>query len=691
MIVKNLLLKNKKIFLFPLVLSLLLFAPRISIGDEGDILWEQADNITSGTELAFGVAVDSNYVYAVGYQNNMDFWRVERRDINDGTVQWSVAEDFTPRAKDVAMEIAVDSTAMYIAGTINDWSKWRVEKRSLGGEFVIWSYEKSFTVGNKDEIAGIDIDSTGVYIAGSENNESVWHVEKRKLDNGDLMWDARLASEGYADGIIVDSSGVYIVGTQNRNLARVEKRKLDDGTLIWEQTPDFGPGEDIFYEVVADVSGIYLAGSQNNNSIWHVEKRKLDNGEVVWEKHPNLGLGKDIALGVGVSSTGVYISGYQNNGSIWRVEKRGLNNGNLEWEKEDNFSGGTNWSHQLDFYSDGLYAVGHQESKKLWRVEKRKKALEALNLSVSLSANPINGNIPLNDVDLIANVGGTVTGDANYTFYCDRADDGIDITPDWDAKYDNSSENPKTAIDICDYTLGGNYAAKVIVERNSLVAQDKITISATDPLNHSPVAIISCNPVNCSGFNSEPFFLINDSVDSDSTNPPDNDNHIIYSEWFIDNDSKYSCDYAKGCNLTPNNYVGAGFHTAKLYVQDALGGTSIATKNFRIKKDIKVDFICSADNAIWEICENFAITEGETFFLKDISILSDGATVILSRKWEKARIPFDGNSVNPSLVAFAGNMIIKLEVTDNMGRTNTKIRTVYGKKFKLRWKETSPF
>ena len=691
MIIKNLLLKNKKIFLFPLMLSLLLFAPRISIGAEGDVFWEQADDLTAGTELAYGVAVDSNYVYAVGYQGNMNFWRVERRNISDGTVAWSVAEDFTPWAQDVAIEVAVNSTAMYIGGAVDNWSKWRVEKRSLGGEFIIWSYEKDFTAGRQGSVATIDIDSTGVYIAGSENNETVWCVEKIKPDDGTLIWDARIASGGLADGIIVDSTGVYAVGAQDENLARVEKRKLDDGTLIWEQTPDFGPGADVIYEVVADSTGIYLAGSQNNDSGWRVEKRSLEDGVLIWEQYPNLSFGSDRAFGIGVSSTGVYISGYQNNGGIWRVEKRKLDDGGLEWKKEENFPGGRNWAHQLDFYADGLYVVGHQANRRFWRVERREKTPETLELSVSLSADPVSGNIPLNDVDLTATVQGTVVGNMNYVFYCDRDDDGTDITPGWDAKYDDISENPKKVIDVCDYVSGGNYTAKVIVERDSLVAQDKIAISAIDPLNHSPIARISCNPASCAGFDSEPFLLINNSFDSDSTNPPANDNHIVYSEWFIDNNSKYSCNYANGCNLTPNNYVSTGFHTAKLFIRDASGATSTTTKNFQIKRDLNVDFMCSADNVVWENCESFEITERETFFLKDTSILSDGAGSVVSRKWEKTRIPFDGSSVNPSLVAFPGNMIIKLAVTDNMGRTDTKIHTVHGKIFKLRWKETSPF
>jgi hypothetical protein len=690
MIKKNTLTKNKKIFWFSLFLFSAFILPKTSLGVEGDIFWEQADDLTSGIESAYGIAVDSNYVYAVGGQEDMGLWRIEKRNINDGVVEWSVAEDFIPKAADVAMEVAVDSTAIYVGGSIDNWSKWRVEKRSLEGDFIVWAYEEDFTADKKDKIAAIEIDCSGVYIAGSENNEKVWRVEKRSLDNGNLIWDARITSGGYADGIVVDSTGVYAVGSQDNNLARVEKRKLADGTLIWEQTPDFGTGKDVFYGVGVDITGVYLAGSQNNNSIWRVEKRDLNNGEAIWEKQSDLDFGKDMALGIEVSTTGVYVSGCQNNGYIWRVEKRDLSYGNLEWEKKETFLKETTVAHQLAFYSDGLYVVGHKAGRKIWRVEKREKNLEIPTLSVSLSADPTKGNIPLNGVDLIADVRGAAGGSINYIFYCDRDDNGTDITPSWDAKYEDSSENPKKAVAVCDYALGGNYTAKVIVERGSLSAQDKIVINAVDPINTNPVAKISCSTANCAGFNSEPFFLINNSFDSDSTNAPDNDNQIASSKWFIDNNYVYSCNYAKGCNLTPNNYVGAGSHTAKLYVEDTLGGTSVTTQNFRIKKDIVVDFMCSADKVVWENCENFKITERETFFLKDVSVLSDGASAVSYRGWKKDRIPFDGDKIIPALVATQGNMIIRLETTDNAGRTGVKTHTVFGKIFKLRWKESSP-
>ncbi len=122
---------------------------------------------------------------------------------------------------------------------------------------------------------------------------------------------------------------------------------------------------------------------------------------------------------------------------------------------------------EVDF-GPGLYSG--------WSVEDGLKAVDTL--SVSLSADPSGGTAPLNDVDLTAGVSGSASGSINYTFYCDRADSGTDITPGWAVKFDGVFDNPKTAVDVCDYSAAGTYTAKVIVERGSaLPAEDRVIIT----------------------------------------------------------------------------------------------------------------------------------------------------------------------------------------------------------------------
>ncbi|MGB9637624.1 MAG: hypothetical protein ACPLY7_02385, partial [Microgenomates group bacterium] len=97
-------------------------------------------------------------------------------------------------------------------------------------------------------------------------------------------------------------------------------------------------------------------------------------------------------------------------------------------------------------------------------------------LNVSLSANPYFGTAPLNNISLTAKIFGTATGPINYTFYCERADTGKNITTPYDAKYDNISETTKTASNLCNYSTPGTHVAKVIVERDNLSAEARTNI-----------------------------------------------------------------------------------------------------------------------------------------------------------------------------------------------------------------------
>ncbi|MFH1956149.1 MAG: dockerin type I domain-containing protein, partial [Patescibacteria group bacterium] len=115
---------------------------------------------------------------------------------------------------------------------------------------------------------------------------------------------------------------------------------------------------------------------------------------------------------------------------------------------------------------------------------------QALTLNVSLSASPITGSAPLNDVDLTAAVSGTQTGSINYTFYCNRSDNGTNITAPYDAKFDDISATTQVAADVCDYINPGSYSAKVIAERGALASENRTTVTVNNP---SPSTKFSIN------------------------------------------------------------------------------------------------------------------------------------------------------------------------------------------------------
>ncbi len=108
----------------------------------------------------------------------------------------------------------------------------------------------------------------------------------------------------------------------------------------------------------------------------------------------------------------------------------------------------------------------------------------AKTLLVSLSVSPSSGYRPLT-VTLTATVTGTAVGTINYTFYCNRNDDGANITAGWDGKYDGQAATTKAH--ICTYSTLGTFSPKVIVERDGGVpnATDRKTVTV---INRAPSA-----------------------------------------------------------------------------------------------------------------------------------------------------------------------------------------------------------
>lgn len=111
-----------------------------------------------------------------------------------------------------------------------------------------------------------------------------------------------------------------------------------------------------------------------------------------------------------------------------------------------------------------------------------------VNLTVALSARPSSGNAPLTST-LTANVGGTAAGTINYTFYCNRFDNGTNVTSGWNAKFDGVSATTRST--TCTYSSQGTPTAKVIVERASLADEERRDITVTQPL---PSVSISALP-----------------------------------------------------------------------------------------------------------------------------------------------------------------------------------------------------
>ena len=158
----------------------------------GSLIWWAVSNPSIGNDYANSVAVDSTGIYVVGFDSipGNSEWRIEKRSLNDGSLIWSITSN-PSSGSDVAYSVAVDSSGIYVVGSDrspgND--QWRIEKRSLNDGSLIWSVTSNPS--SDDDIArSVAVDSTGIYVVGVDYSPGnyQWRIEKRSLNDGSLIW-----------------------------------------------------------------------------------------------------------------------------------------------------------------------------------------------------------------------------------------------------------------------------------------------------------------------------------------------------------------------------------------------------------------------------------------------------------------------------------------------------------------------
>jgi len=385
-------------------------------------------NPSTGYDVAQGIAIDSNYIYVVGYDYSPGNWqwRIEKRSLTDGSLvpAFGTAGAVTSNPStgyDVAYGIAIDSNAMYVVGY--DYSpgnpQWRIEKRSLTDGSLVPAFGTAGAVTNNpstgsDVAYGIAIDSNAMYVVGYDESppgNSQWRMEKRSLTDGSLVLAFGTAgavtsnpSTGYdvAQGIAIDSNAMYVVGydySPGNWQWRIEERSLTDGSLV----PAFGTagavtsnpstGSDVAYDIAIDSNYMYVVGydeSPPGNSQWRIEKRSLTDGSLVpafgtaGAVTSNPSTGSDVAYGIAIDSNAMYVVGYDESPGVgnwqWRIEERSLTDGSLvpafgtAGVVTSNPSTGSDVAIGIAIDSNYMYVVGYDESPPgnwQWRIEKR--------------------------------------------------------------------------------------------------------------------------------------------------------------------------------------------------------------------------------------------------------------------------------------------------------------------------------
>ncbi len=176
--------------------------------------------------------------------------------------------------------------------------------------------------------------------------------------------------------------------------------------------------------------------------------------------------------------------------------------------------------------------------------------VEPPTLSVtSLTPSPGSGDRPVSGVDLTATPLAQVPGTLNYTFYCNRSDDGTNVTLPANAKFDGTNENPKTAVDVCNYGSAGTYTTKVIVEGAGLAAEKRTAVTVTNP---SLSVALAANP------NSSQAGSLNTNLTATvSGSAPGTMNYSIW--WNCDDTSPFFSVVKSSCGDPNQSFYGAKF------------------------------------------------------------------------------------------------------------------------------------
>ncbi|HLD35140.1 MAG TPA: hypothetical protein VJC37_00285 [Planctomycetota bacterium] len=364
-----------------------------SFGTDGVI----TSNPSANFDSAYDVAVDSQYMYVVGTEqpDTGVRWRIEKRNLSNGAFDTGFGSGGVVTSTDSAYGITIDSTYMYVVGS-GGLTGQIIEKRALSNGAFDTGFGTNGVVTSTFtySLADIAIDSTYMYVVGASR------IEKRNLSDGALVTGFSSGgfiskpSDDYPKGIAIDSNYMYVVGREGLGGEdyqwRIEKRNLSDGTLVSNFgsggaiTINLSSGDDEATSLAIDSIYMYVAGfdylSGNGQQQWRIEKRNLSDGALVTNFGTggvitiNPSSGDDRATSIAIDSAYMYVAGFDNaSGQHWRIEKRNLSDG----VPVTNFGVGGKvisnpsilWSLAID--SSYIYAVGLGSSA--WHIEKRLK------------------------------------------------------------------------------------------------------------------------------------------------------------------------------------------------------------------------------------------------------------------------------------------------------------------------------
>ena len=233
----------------------------------GTLLFTATSNPSAGNDAVWRIAIDSAYMYVVGVDSSPGNYqgRIEKRNLSDGALSAAfgtsgVVTSNPSTGTDYTTGIAIDSTYMYVVGwdsSPGNNSQWRIEKRNLSDGALVTAFGTGGVVVSNpsasiDAALGIAVDSTYMYVVGWDSSPGTgqWRVEKRNLSDGALaaafgtggaVVSNPSASDDYAYSIAIDSTYMYVVGYDSSpgngqgRIGEAESVRWGIGSSLWRK------------------------------------------------------------------------------------------------------------------------------------------------------------------------------------------------------------------------------------------------------------------------------------------------------------------------------------------------------------------------------------------------------------------------------------------------------------------------